>query len=156
MIVVSNTSPIIILYYAQCLDILEKLFGTVYIPPAVFDELTIHARNEQLRAAIKKCLFIKVKSLNIPIPDLQHKLDIGEIESLTLAQQLKADLLILDDKRAQKETDLLAIPYVSSFALLIKAHQKGFLPDLQQALHQLEEHQIFLNKELKDFLGLLP
>ena len=155
MIVVSNTSPIIILYYAKLLEILEKLFGAVYIPPAVFDELTVHASNEQLRATIKNCPFIKLKSLDIPIPDLHHKLDKGEIEALTLAKQLTADLLILDDKRAQKEADSLTIPYVSSFALLIKAHQKGFVSDLQQTLHQLEEHQIFLNKELKDFLGLL-
>jgi predicted nucleic acid-binding protein len=72
-----------------------------------------------------------------------------------LAQPLNADLLILDDKRAQKEADLLTIPYVSSFALLVKTHQKGFVSDLQQALDQLEEQQIFLNKELKDFSTLL-
>jgi len=45
VIVVSNTSPIIILYYAQRLDILEKLFNTIYIPPAVFNELTLHAKD---------------------------------------------------------------------------------------------------------------
>ncbi len=156
MIVVSNTSPIIIFYYADILAILEQLFGTVYIPPAVFDELTVHASNEQLRSTIKKCPFIKIKSLEIPIPELQHKLDVGEIEALTLAKQFPADLLILDDKRAQKEADILAIPYVSSFALVVKAYQKGLVADLQQALHQLEEQQIFLNKELKDFLGLHP
>jgi predicted nucleic acid-binding protein len=63
MIVVSSTSPIIILNYAQLLDILEKLFSTIYIPAAVFDELTVHARNVQLRSIIKNCPFIKVKSL---------------------------------------------------------------------------------------------
>ena len=73
-----------------------------------------------------------------------NKLDLGEIEALTLAQHMKADLLTLDDKRAQKEAKLLSIPYVSSFALLTKAYQKGFISNIQQTLKQLEKNYIFL------------
>lgn len=40
MIVVSDTTPLISLLKIQRLDLLEKLFGQVFIPQAVFDELT--------------------------------------------------------------------------------------------------------------------
>jgi len=61
----------------------------------------------------------------------------------------------LDDKRAQKEAALLSIPYVSSFALLVKAQQKGLLTDFELTLNKLEKRQIFVSKELKDFLHLV-
>mgnify|MGYP007123077859 FL=1 len=38
MIVVSDTTPLISLLKMERLDLLEKLFGQVLIPQAVFDE----------------------------------------------------------------------------------------------------------------------
>ena len=40
MIVVSDTTPIISFLKINRLDILEKLFGEVLLPEAVYDELT--------------------------------------------------------------------------------------------------------------------
>ena len=40
MIVVSDTTPIISLMKAGKLELLHKLFGVVYIPEAVYRELT--------------------------------------------------------------------------------------------------------------------
>ncbi len=155
MIVVSNTSPIIILYYAECLDILQKFFGIVYLPPAVDQELTINSQDHELRQAVGQASFLEKRTLAQPIRGLKHKLDLGEIEAISLALEMAADLLILDDKRAQKEAALLSIPYVSSFALLVRAHQKAILKDLNLTLNKLEQHQIFVSQELKDFLDFL-
>ena len=41
MIVVSDTTPLISLLKINQLDLLEKLFGEVLIPEAVFNELTV-------------------------------------------------------------------------------------------------------------------
>ena len=40
MIVVSDTTPLISLLKINRIDLMEKLFGAVMIPTAVFDELT--------------------------------------------------------------------------------------------------------------------
>ena len=155
MIVVSNTSPIIILYFAQKLNVLNELFEVTYIPPAVFDELTCKSAKEQLRSTIAKCPFIKVESIGEVEIKIEHKLDLGEIESVKLAKKMNCDLLLLDDKCAQKEAILHSIPYVSSFALLIKAEQKGLITDINETLEILKKHDIFPNKELKDFIDFL-
>jgi len=155
LIVVSNTSPIIILFYAQHLDIFHKLFGTIYIPPAVYHELTIRSAKNQICSTLKNCHFIKVKSLEKTQLKIEHKLDLGEIEAITLAKQMNSDFLILDDKRAQKEAALQSIPFVSSFALLLKASQKGIIADINDTLDLLKEHHIFLSKDLKQFLDFL-
>ena len=44
MIVVSDTTPLISLLKINRIDLLEKLFGDVLIPQAVFDELTADER----------------------------------------------------------------------------------------------------------------
>ena len=43
MIVVSDTTPLISLLKIDRIDILEKLVGKVFIPQAVFNELTVDA-----------------------------------------------------------------------------------------------------------------
>ena len=44
MIVVSDTTPLISLLKINRLDLLEKLFGEVLLPEAVFNELTVDER----------------------------------------------------------------------------------------------------------------
>ena len=44
MIVVSDTTPLISLLKVGHLDLLDKYFGEVQIPQAVFDELTSNKR----------------------------------------------------------------------------------------------------------------
>ena len=44
MIVISDTTPLISLLKINRIDLLEKLFGDVLIPQAVFEELTIDER----------------------------------------------------------------------------------------------------------------
>ena len=44
MIVVSDTTPLISLLKIDRIDLLEKLFGNVLIPQAVYEELTMDER----------------------------------------------------------------------------------------------------------------
>ena len=44
MIVILDTTPLISLLKIDCIDLLEKLFGQVLTPQAVFEELTADER----------------------------------------------------------------------------------------------------------------
>lgn len=63
MIVVSDTTPLISLLKIDRIDLLEKLFGQVLIPQAVFDELTTDSRFKFEADQIKRGQFIKVKAV---------------------------------------------------------------------------------------------
>ena len=54
MIVVSDTTPLISLLKIDRIGLLEKLFGQVLIPQAVFDELTTDERCELEADQIKR------------------------------------------------------------------------------------------------------
>ncbi|MBP3476671.1 MAG: hypothetical protein J6K48_10175 [Lachnospiraceae bacterium] len=49
MIVVSDTTPVIALLKAGQLDLLQKLYHTVIIPEAVYQELVVPFRNMWLK-----------------------------------------------------------------------------------------------------------
>lgn len=61
MIVVSDTTPLILLLKINRIDLMEKLFGAVMIPTAVFDELTADKRFQLEANQITQTKFIVVK-----------------------------------------------------------------------------------------------
>lgn len=56
MIVVSDTTPLISLLKINRLDLLEKLFGEVFIPQAVFNELTADEEKTLTSNEVRKCI----------------------------------------------------------------------------------------------------
>ena len=105
MIVVSDTTPLISLLKINRIDLLEKLFGDVLIPQAVFDELTVDERFRLEADEIRQKKFIVVKPVNNPesasILKRAAGLDQGESEAIGLSDELKADLLLMDDAKGR-------------------------------------------------------
>ena len=148
MKVVSNSSPLIILYKCDKLELLKNLFGQVLIPEAVHHEVVHNTKDAQQSETISRCDFIQVH----PIPEQQfkfsHRIDRGETEAIILAATSKADYLLLDDKRAQKEAKLYHVDFIPTFAVLLKATQKGIISDFEAVLAELQQKNIFLSREL--------
>ncbi len=158
MKVISNSSPLIVLYNCGRLEILQQLFGQVLIPEAVYQEVVHNTKNRLQSEAIAYSNFIHVHPTPQQAFSFSHKLDRGEIEALILASSLKADYLLLDDKRAQKEAKLQGITFIPTFAVLLKAAQKRIIADFDAVLTELQQKNIFLSRDLdlaaKSFLDL--
>jgi len=158
MQVVSNASPLIVLFNCGQLEILQQLFGEVLIPEAVYQEVVHNTKNHEQSETIPRCSFIRVHPIATQPVSFSHKLDRGEIEALILASTLKADYLLLDDKRAQKEARLQGLTFIPTFAVLLKAAQKGIIADFDAVLTELQQKNIFLSRDLslaaRSFLNL--
>lgn len=97
MIVVSDTTPLIALMKASQLELLQKLFGKILIPKAVYDELTSNATFQDEANTVKSCPFLEV----VTIPDSKTVdilrratgLDLGESEAIVYAETNSADIL---------------------------------------------------------------
>ena len=66
MIIVSDTTPIISLLKINGLDLLEKLFGEVLIPNAVYNELTTDKRFSDEAELVIHAPYIKTVSVSNP------------------------------------------------------------------------------------------
>lgn len=105
MIVVSDSSPLISLAVVGHLELLRDLYGTIVIPPAVYQEVAMQDPGRPGVLEIQAFDWIACKSVADPslVAALQRKLDRGEAEAIALAMELPADLLLMDERlgRAQ-------------------------------------------------------
>ncbi|MEX0711810.1 MAG: DUF3368 domain-containing protein [Pirellulales bacterium] len=99
MIVVSDTSPLNYLVLIGQDRILPTLFGRVIAPPAVIGELLHPGAPALIRSwAASPPEWLEV--LAPSVVDQSLPLGLGETEAISLAREIHADTLLLDERRA--------------------------------------------------------
>lgn len=139
MIVVSDTSPICYLLLIDQIMVLQKLYDVVAIPEAVADELNASESPSVLRNWIANppnWLQIEIVSAS-PRSGLE-KLDSGEQEAILLAEQIEAELIILDDKAARQIASERGLRIIGLLGIIKDAAQLGLL-DLRVTFERLKE-----------------
>jgi len=141
MIVISDTSTITNLVAIQYLQLLPQLYGQVYIPQAVYNELVdIHPPNLQT-IQIREASWLEVRKINRGelVDRLQGaaRLDAGESEAIALALEVKADLLLIDERRGRAEADRLGIRIIGLLGILVEAKQKSLIIAVKPILDDL-------------------
>jgi predicted nucleic acid-binding protein len=136
MIVVSDASPLNVLVRIGFIDALPELFQAVFIPPAVVAELT-HAGTPE---SVRRWLASNPSWLTIKAPtriDATLEFDdAGEREAISLALEIKADLLLADDRKARKAALARGLAVTRAVGVLEAASAKALL-DLFEAFQRL-------------------
>lgn len=131
MIVVSDTTPLISFMKIGQLDLMEKLFGEVQIPQAVFDELTSNPKFADESRKIKDCVFIHIVQVqDFKSVDLLRRatgLDIGESEAIVLTDNLQADLLLMDEAKGREIAENMGLKIMGTVGLLMASYQSGYI-----------------------------
>lgn len=154
MIVISDTTPIISLMKANCLELLENLYGKVLIPKAVYRELTENSSYMEEAKVIKTIKFISVvevenmKSVNI----LRNVtgLDEGESEALIMYEEQTADLLLIDEHKGRSVAKQLKVRHIGTAGILMLAYDKGLIrqADVKKCLDTMLDNHIRLDKKI--------
>ena len=94
-----NSSPLIHLARIGELELLRDLFEEVLVPEAVYRECVIEGRDRDDASKIKTASWIRITRIkNIELKKaLNASLDEGESETIVLALQERADIILLDD-----------------------------------------------------------
>ena len=113
MLIVSDTTPIISLMKIEQLYLLEKMFGYIVIPKAVYDELTVNEKFAKEILKIKEAEFVKVGEVkndsSVNILRNVTGLDAGESEAIVMAGEKEADLLLMDEHKGRQVAKKLGI-----------------------------------------------
>ena len=135
MIVVSDTTPLNYLILIDPADVLPKLFGQVYAPSAVLKELS-HARSPELVRtwASGPPAWLIVRDPTHIDPSL--RLGPGEAAAIALAQELKADWVLLDERRGSREAEQRGFRVAGTLGLIEEAAASGLL-DYEQKRNRL-------------------
>lgn len=139
MIVVSNTSPISNLAGIGQLDLLQRLYGNVIIPPAVYQEILNAGETEPATLAIQTLNWIITQPVTNRslLESLQTNLDPGEAEAIALAVELKAERLIIDERRGRNEAIQAGLRVTGLLGILLATKQQGLIPKVQPLLDDL-------------------
>ena len=146
MIILSNSSPLIALSSLDRLDILAKLFTTVYIPEAVYREtVTDNPMSEQC-ACIDRAVQQDLLQVRSPVAQRQftRRLGNGEQGVLNLAMEMQPDFILLDDKKARNEAEDCGFEFLLTSELLKIAEQQQHIQSYHELIAQLRSHKIYL------------
>jgi predicted nucleic acid-binding protein len=138
MIVVSDTSPLNYLLQIDRIDVLRRLYGKVYVPHEVHDELLAHNAPSKVQAwALHPPDWLAIRSaLPTDLPELDL-LDIGERAAIYLALEIHADRLLADETKARRvAVEHFHRKVTGTLGVLIEAHRTGLL-DGRKALEAL-------------------
>jgi len=80
---------------------------------------------------------------------LQAGLDRGESEVIALAQEVNADLVLLDEKDARLAAKKTGLKVLGTIGILVWAKKAGYIPSLREQLDALQDRARFrLSAEL--------
>ena len=136
VIIVSDAGPLIGLAKIRKLNILNRLFEKVKIPPSVFHELRITSSRPgaiELKEAIEITKWIEV-SEPAHIPHiLLNAIAQGEAEAIALAKK-EGLVLLIDEKRGRKVAQKEKIKITGTGAVLVTAKKKGIIEKVSPTL----------------------
>ena len=131
MIVISDTSPLSGLAIVGQLSLLQALYGQIVIPEAVASELRRGAQDDARIAQALALNWIETKSPTNTrlIDELQtvYKLDKGESEAISLALELKADALLIDERLGRREASRLGLSITGMLGVLLVAKKQSLV-----------------------------
>ncbi|NJR57464.1 MAG: DUF3368 domain-containing protein [Cyanobacteria bacterium CRU_2_1] len=139
MIVVCDTSPICYLLLIEQIQILPQLFNQVTISSAVQNELL----EEQTFSLIQTWIadppaWINIQPVSQPLDNLPVKLGAGEREAISLAVNLQAGLIILDDWDARQAALSQGLTVTGLLGVLYRAGTQNLL-DFYNAIERLQQ-----------------
>lgn len=139
MIIVSDTSPINNLAAINHLHLLHQLYGMVFIPEAVYRELT--DPNFPVAGATEVQTFDWIQTRTISdrtlVEALSNELDVGEAEAIALAVEMQAEQVLIDERRGRLVASQLNLRYTGILGVLVEAKNKGLIAGVRPLLDAL-------------------
>jgi predicted nucleic acid-binding protein len=155
-LVIVNTSPLLYLHQVDCLELLQQLYDTITVPPAVPQELEIGKLQGVDVPEVNSIEWIQIRPVaSATIIPAVIDLGQGEAEVIALGLENPDSLLIFDDSLARRIADLYSLKYTGTLGVLVKAKQAGYLSAVAPVITMLRSKGMWLtDKIISDVLRL--
>jgi len=157
--IVSNSSPIVILGKQGMLGLLKKCFKKVIIPESVFDEV-MHEKESPEAIALEKTInegWMEVENITVSAFLRTKNLGQGEKDAISLAAKHRC-ILLIDDDSAKTYSSILGVEAHGTFYLIYLACLKNFIneEDAKKIINKMIKDGFYVSTELYlKFLDLL-
>jgi len=142
VIIVSDTSPITNLAAIGQLDLLRQLYSRVIIPEAVYNEMVDINKIVPGAVKVKTLSWIQTQTVinSLQVTEIQENnqsIHLGEAEAIILSLEMKADLLLMDERRGRIVATNYGINITGLLGVLIQAKKQGLIPAIKPLIDQL-------------------
>lgn len=151
VVVVSDTSPIRALHHLGLLHLCRDLYQSVIVPEAVRQELR-RPTATCLPLEITEHAGFEVRTPRSTPADLgvPSDLDAGETEAITLAIELPADLVLMDERKGTEAARRLGLVTIGIFGVLLEAKRKALIDRVSPYVDRLVgELRFFASPDLR-------
>ena len=149
MIVVADTTPLNYLIQLGHVDVLREFYGRVLVPHAVLMEMQhaeappeVHAWALGPPEWLER---VEVRQLDASLP---AELGDGEREAISLALEVKADALLIDEWAWRREATARHLEIAGTLAILLRASLRGYLA-FPEALDRLRQCGFRMSKSVE-------
>ena len=155
-LVIVNATPIISLALIDQLELLNSLYGQVLTPPVVQTEVLAGGISGIGVEQLIKATWLRTQPLQDPRrAGLLSDLDRGEAEVIALAQEIKADLVIIDERLGRMHAKRLGLTVTGTLGVLLKAKESQLISQVAPLIEQLRLGGIRLSETvIKEALNL--
>lgn len=138
MIVVSNAGPLIALARIERLDVLPALYKEIVVPSAVHQEVLGTERKGFSVLKTANWLRVEAVSARTAVTLLRERLDAGESETIVLALNLKADLVLMDEARGRRIAAARGLTLTGTLGTLLLAKRRRLIERVGPLLADLK------------------
>jgi predicted nucleic acid-binding protein len=144
VIVVTDTSVVLNLCLLGLEEVLPTIFGEVQAPPAVKEEFLRLAKVDSRFASLGFPPFIVIRAPRaIHQLLLTPRLHRGECEALSLAAEIHASRVLMDERAGRLAASELGLQCVGLLGILIDARRRNLIPHLAPHLDRLQTEARF-------------
>ena len=146
--VVADASTLIGLARIKKLNLLRELYGEVVIPQSVYDEVVAESKYGSEKIKAVKYLKVEKVSDSKTVELFLGYLGRGEAQVLTLSNEKKADLILIDEKKARRVARRAGFDVVGVLGLLLAAKNRALIPAVRPFIEELSNQGFRLSKKV--------
>ena len=150
-VVVADSGPIIHLSRVGLLELLPKLYGSIVVPRAVFDEVVHDGAGQPGSTELAGAAWAEIAEHDAEDPlflSFLQTLQIGESAAISIAYGKKAGLVLIDDNRARMAARALRIAVKGTLGLLVLAKQRGHVDSVAPKIRALLAQNVWISAEV--------
>lgn len=147
---ISNTSPLLYLHRINGIAWLQQLFGEVWVPEAVVEELNEGARRGFDVPDVANYDWLKiVNPSHTPFEWLALDLGAGEVAAMALALENPDRVIVLDDALARRTAQAAGLTVWGTLRVLLEAKTIGSIETVKPSLDQLDRAGLWMSAEIR-------
>ena len=152
MSIIVNSTPLISLALVGQLNLFPKIFGDIYLPRAVYDEVIVNGKGKAGHTQLLAIDWFQIVSpVNIPLKQsIMLQLDEGEAEVITIAKDKNISLVCIDEFSGRQYASLLGLDVIGTLGILLIAKKRGYITAIKPLCDRLQRSNRFISHTLYD------